>query len=78
MVMATTSSPGILEEMQMQQSFNVVLQVPEITKPQQVKAGKLCSDSIVSPSAAHRAMPARFLAVCHFLMCCVFRQFSLA
>jgi len=37
-IIATTSSPAILEDMQMQQSFNVVLHMPELNKAQQVKS----------------------------------------
>jgi vesicle-fusing ATPase len=36
-IMATTSSMQILEDMQMQQVFNVILHMPQLTKPQHVK-----------------------------------------
>jgi len=36
MILATTSAPEILKDMQLKSCFNAILQVPELTKPEQV------------------------------------------
>lgn len=40
LVVATSSDSSILEDLQLSQAFNIVLSVPEVTSPNQVKKGK--------------------------------------
>jgi hypothetical protein len=52
LVIATTSRPGILRQLELDDAFGAIITVPQLTKPQQVQTSECRQPCFAGPAAS--------------------------